>query len=305
VEQEHDHPHAIAHTADRKWLRIALGLILAFMAAEVAVGFIAHSVALLSDAAHMLTDAMALVLALFAMHLATREPSGGFTFGLRRAEILSAQANGISLVLLALFLAYESIKRLVHPPPTAGGLVLVTAVVGIAVNLAATWCVGRANRASLNIEGAFQHLLGDLFAFVATAIAGLIIVLTGETRADPIASLAVVALMIKAGVRLVKESGRIFMEAAPAGMSPRDVGHAMVDVPGVVEVHDLHLWQVTSGYPTLSAHVFVAPAGDCHAVRGHLEGLLKTKFGIDHTTLQVDHVGDPHCADPHGQSFTR
>ena len=299
------HDHAIPTTADARWLTIALALILALMAGEVVVGILSGSIALLSDAAHMLTDAAAIVLALVAMRLSARQPRGGFTFGLKRAEILSAQANGISLLLLATWLGYESIRRLFAPVNVGGVAVLITALIGIAVNVIATWCVGRANRASLNVEGAFQHLLNDLFAFIATAIAGLVIVLTGFTRADPIASLVVVVMMVKAGIGLVKESGRIFMEAAPAGMRPQELGQAMAEVPGVVEVHDLHVWQVTSGYPTLSAHVFVAPGGDCHAVRGELEVLLSRRYEIDHTTLQVDHVGDPHCADPHGESFTR
>lgn len=300
----HDHDRSAERPADRRLLGAALAMLLAFMAAEVVVGFAAHSVALLSDAAHMLTDAVALLLALFAMRLSHHPPKGGFTYGLKRAEILSAQANGLGLILLAVWLGYESIRRLIAPSDVRGGLVLITALAGIAVNVVATWCVSRANRTNLNIEGAFQHLLGDLFAFVATAVAGTVVLLSGFSRADPIASLIVVVLMIIAGVRLVKESGRILLEAAPAGLSPHDVGRTMAGVLGVVEVHDLHVWQLTSGYPTLSAHVFVRPGGDCHAVRADLEGVLKDQYDIDHTTLQVDHVGDAHCADPHGASYT-
>jgi cobalt-zinc-cadmium efflux system protein len=158
------------------------------MAGEVVVGVIAGSLALLSDAAHMLTDAASIVLALVAIGLAARPPKGGYTYGLKRAEILSAQANGVTLLVLAGWLGYEAIRRLISPPPVAGGLVLGTALVGIAVNLAATWCLSKANRSSLNIEGAFQHILTDLFAFIATAVAGLVLVLTGFTRADAIAT---------------------------------------------------------------------------------------------------------------------
>ncbi|HEY7145415.1 MAG TPA: cation diffusion facilitator family transporter [Streptosporangiaceae bacterium] len=307
----HAHP---APAADAGWLCRALILILAFMAAEVSVGLVAHSLALLSDAAHMLTDAAAILLALIAMRLAARPPGGGYTYGLKRAEILSAQANGITLLVLSAWLCYEAIRRLIAPPDVAGGLVLVTALAGVAVNLAASWMIARASRASLNVEGAFRHILTDLYAFIATAIAGLVVLTTGFGRADAIASLLVVGLMVKAGVGLVRESGRIFLEAAPAGLQPDQVGRAMAGRPGVAEVHDLHIWQITSGTPAASAHVLVAPGKDCHAVRADLEQLLAGTYQIIHTTLQVDHApeqvltitgrrGEPprkHCDDPHG-----
>jgi cobalt-zinc-cadmium efflux system protein len=181
------------------------------MAAEVVVGFVVNSIALLSDAAHMLTDAGSIVLAIIAIRLAARPPRGGYTYGLKRVEILSAQANGLTLLLLAAWLAYEAIRRLIYPPPVAGALVLVTALVGVVVNIAATWCLSKANRSSLNVEGAFQHLLTDLYGFIATAIAGAIVLSTGFARADAIAALIVVALMVRAGVGLVHQSGRIFL----------------------------------------------------------------------------------------------
>lgn len=306
----HDHGHGVSVDADRRYLALALALILAFMAGEVVVGVAASSLVLLSDAAHMLTDAAAIVLALVAMRLAAKPPRGGFTFGLRRAEILSAQANGVTLLLLAAWLAYEGVRRLIEPPEVTGSLVLVTALVGVAVNLAATWLIGRANRRSLNVEGAFQHILNDLFAFVATAVAGLVMVLTGFARADAIATFVVVALMVKAGVGLVRDSGRIFLEAAPSGLPPADVGSAMAAQAGVAEVHDLHVWEITSGMPAASAHVLVSAEHDCHAVRGELERLLAADYGITHTTLQVDHAEDApepgdHCVDPHGPGYTR
>lgn len=311
----HDgHSHGVSADADRRWLSLALGLITAFMAGEVVVGLLAHSLALLSDAAHMLTDAGSIVLALIAMRLAARPPAGGYTYGLKRAEILSAQANGLSMLILAVWLGIESIRRLIHAPPVAGGLVLATALVGVAVNLLAAWSMSKANRSSLNVEGAFQHILNDLFAFIATAIAGLIIVLTGFTRADGIATLLVVALMIKAGVGLVRASGRIFMEAAPHGLNPAALGARIVALPGVAEVHDLHVWEITSGQPALSAHVLVDAERDCHAVRADIQTLLARDYRITHATLQADHIGespttrsrdqsDPHCAEPHGAVY--
>ncbi|WP_328297109.1 cation diffusion facilitator family transporter [Streptomyces sp. NBC_00435] len=315
----HDHGHAghshgVAADADRRWLAIALGLITGFMAIEVVIGVLAHSLALISDAAHMLTDAVSIVLALIAMRLAARPARGGFTYGLKRAEILSAQANGLTLLLLAVWLAYEAVRRLLDPPPVEGGLVLVTALAGIVVNIVAAWCISKANRTSLAVEGAYQHILNDLFAFIGTAVAGLIVLTTGFRQADSIASLVVVVLMVKAGYGLVRESGRILLEAAPAHVDPDTVGDRLVGQPPVSEVHDLHIWTITSGQAALSAHVLVAPEGDCHAVRRDLEALLSKEYGITHTTLQVDHVqeslltvgrpgenpSDPHCADAHG-----
>lgn len=280
------------------------------MVAEVLVGLAAGSLALISDAGHMLTDAAAIALALVAMRLATRPPRGGFTYGLRRVEILSAQANGITLVLLAMYFVYEAIRRLLTPPEVTGGPVLVTALVGIVVNVAATWLIGRANRTSLNVEGAFQHILTDLYAFIATALAGLAIVLTGFARADAVAALVVAGLMGKAGIGLIRDAGRIFLEAAPADLDPNRIGADLAAVPSVVEVHDLHVWQITSGMTAASAHVLVAPHGDCHALRARLDRALADTYGITHTTLQVDHAGrsasagpgmdGDHCPDPHG-----
>ncbi|WIM93156.1 cation diffusion facilitator family transporter [Actinoplanes oblitus] len=300
------HGHGVRADADRRWLVGALGLITVFMAGEVVVGLIAGSLALLSDAAHMLTDAAAIVLALIAMRLAARPPRGGFTYGLKRAEILSAQANGLSLLLLGGWLAYEAVHRLIDPPEVAGGLVLATAAVGVVVNIAAAWCLSRANRTSLNVEGAFQHILNDLFAFIATLIAGVIMVLTGFTRADAIASLIVVALMAVAGVRLLRDSGRVLLEAAPPGVDVDAIGAELAAVPAVTEIHDLHLWQITSGQTALSAHVLVADHADCHHIRHTLEYLLRDGHQIRHTTLQVDHAADasphpePHCDESHG-----
>src|SRR6185369_4881359 len=210
--------------ADRRWLAAALAVIVAFMVGEVVVALAAHSLALLSDAAHMLTDAGALALALVALRLASRPPKGGFTYGLRRAEILSAQANGITLLLLAGWLGYEAIRRVIHPPPVPGLPLILTAIVGIGVNLLAAWLIRRADRRSLNIEGAYRHILTDLAAFLATAVAGLVIMTTQFREADPIASLVVVGLMVRAGLSLVRDSGRILLEAAPEGLDPRAIG---------------------------------------------------------------------------------
>jgi cobalt-zinc-cadmium efflux system protein len=315
MSQEHDHgghTHGVAGDADRRYLSGALALIVGFMAVEVVIGLIASSLALLSDAAHMLTDAFAIMLALVAMRIAARPPRGGYTYGLKRAEILSAQINGITLLILTALFVYEGIDRLISPPTVAGGLVLITALVGIVINALAGWLLTKANRSSLNVEGAFQHILNDMYGFIATAIAGLVVLTTGFARADAIASLVIAALMLKAGWGLVRDSGRVFMEAAPAGMNPAEIGARLAALPEVVEVHDLHVWEVTSGYAALSAHVLVRPGSDCHAARKAAEILVADEYHIGHTTLQVDHAqpdvlpighsGSTHCADPHGPS---
>jgi cobalt-zinc-cadmium efflux system protein len=286
----HSGQHSHGTDAGPGYLAGALALIVAFMIAEVTIGLLAHSLALISDAAHMLTDAAAIALAITAMRLSARPPTGGYTYGLRRTEILSAQANGITLLLLSVWLSYEAVRRLIHPPAVAGWPVLGTALAGIVINVAAARLTSRADRTSLNVEGAFKHIVTDAYAFIATAIAGIIMITTGFHRADAIASLVVVVLMAKAGGGLVRESGRIFLEAAPASLSPDGIGKAMASRDGVVEVHDLHVWTITSGMPAASAHVLVGPGLDCHAVRLDLEHLLADTYHIAHTTLQVDHA---------------
>jgi cobalt-zinc-cadmium efflux system protein len=285
----HNHSHGASADADRGKLRLALALIVGFMAAEVVAGIAANSLALLSDAAHMLTDAAAIALSLLALRLAARPPGGSMTFGLKRAEILSAQVNGITLLVLAALIAYEGVRRLIDPPGVEGAIVLVVALAGVVVNLAATAILARANRQSLNVEGSFQHLLTDLYAFIGTAIAATVILLTGFDRADAIASLLVAALMLYSAYGLLRDSGRIFLEASPKGIDPERIGRRMAAQPGVVEVHDLHVWEVTSEFPSLSAHVIVDKDADCHRARLELAELLEREFHIHHTTLQVEH----------------
>jgi cobalt-zinc-cadmium efflux system protein len=293
----HPHSHGAAHAhgvgpdADGRRLAVAFALIVAFMAVEVAAAVLSHSLALLSDAGHMLSDAAAIGFSLAALRLAARPPAGALTFGLRRVEILSALANGVTLLVLAAFIAYEAVRRLFAPPNVHGGLVLAVALAGIVVNLAAAWTLSRANRRSLNVEGSFQHILTDLYGFIGTAVAAGVILATGFQRADPIASLLIAALMTRSGLALVRDSGRVFLEAAPKGLDPQQIGEALVAQPGVVEVHDLHVWEVTSGFPALSAHVLVGADSDCHAVRRQIETMLRERFSLDHSTLQVDHAG--------------
>jgi len=289
--QGHSHA-ALNPDADKRPLSIALGLIVSFMAAEVVVGILAHSLALLSDAAHMLTDAGALAMSLVVLRLAARPAGGNLTFGLKRAEILSAQANGATLLVLACLIVYEGIHRLVSPPKPAGLAILIVALTGIVVNLLATGQLSKANRESMNIEGSFQHILTDLMAFIATAIAAGVILATGFSRADGIAALLVAAIMLRASYGLLRNSGRVLLEAAPEGMNVPEIGRALAAHPHVANLHDLHVWEIGSAFPALSAHVLVHPGDDCHAIRRELERMLDERFGIEHTTLQVDHENE-------------
>ena len=283
---QHDHRGADAHA-----LRIALALIGAFMALEIIAGLYASSLALLSDAAHMLTDAGALAMALVAARLAQRPASGSMTYGLGRAEILSAAANGMTMLVLCGLIAYGAVAHLISPPAVNGGVVLGVAIAGIAINLIAARVLrGGEHTRSLNVEGSYRHIVTDLFGFIATAIAAVVILTTGFLRADAIASLLIATVMLVAGVGLVRAATRVVMEAAPAGLDPQLIGRTLAQQRGVVEVHDLHVWEVTSGFPALSAHVIVDADRDCHELRRGLSRLLEDHFGIEHSTLQVEHA---------------
>jgi cobalt-zinc-cadmium efflux system protein len=299
AQHQHDHApradvhgHGVTASSDGRYIAIALALIVGFLVFEVVMAFAGHSLALLADAGHMLTDAGALGASLLAIRLARRPASGSWTFGLKRGEVLSAQANGITLLVVSALVSFEAVSRLVHPVAVTGGIVVTVAAVGVAVNVAATWVMARANRGSINVSGAFAHVVTDLYGFIGTLAAGIVIILTGFDRADAIASLIVVGLMLRAAWRLLRETGRILLEAAPEGYEPAGIIAAITSQPEVASVHDVHVWLITSGFPALSAHVLVRRPADCHQVRRELEQLLCQRFGLDHTTLQVDHVPD-------------
>ncbi len=280
---------AAPDTSPRR-LAVALALIVAFMVVEVIAGLIAHSLALVSDAGHMLTDAAALGVSLAAVRMAARPAGGALTYGLRRVDVLGAQVNGATLLVGAGVIVYVAVLRLVSPPHVSAWPMVAVGLAGVAVNGSATLALSGAGRDSLSVEGSFQHMLTDLFAFLATVVAGVVILLTGFARADAIASLGVAALMLRSAVPLLAAAGRVLLEAAPAGIDPPQIGHAMASEPGVVEVHDLHIWEVSAGFPAVSAHVLVAPETDCHATRRALERVLRERFGLEHSTLQVEHT---------------
>ena len=289
------HAHGVSADADARYLAVALGLIVGFMAVEVVTAALSGSLALLADAGHMLTDAGALGASLWAVRLAARPAVGAWTYGFKRAEILSASVNGITLLVVATLVTFESIVRLIHPPSVQGGFVVVVALVGVAVNLTAAWVLAKANRSSLNVEGSFQHILTDLYGFVATAIAGIVILATGFGRADAIASLVVVGLMLKASWELLRASGRVLLEAAPDSVDLDEVRSHLLGTGHVTDVHDLHVWTVTSSLPSLSAHVVVEEGcfSDGHApqILDQLQACLIGHFDVEHCTFQLEPAG--------------
>jgi cobalt-zinc-cadmium efflux system protein len=286
----HGHQHA-RHGADRRALAVALVLVASFMLVEVVVGVLADSLAVLADAGHMLSDAASLALALFAAWLAGRPATPQRSFGYRRAEILAALANGVLLVVVAIWIFVEAARRFSDPPDVVGGWVLVVGAIGLVVNLAAAGVLHRAGSDSLNVRGALLHVLADLLGSVGVIVAGVVILATGWELADPLVALLIGVLILASSWRLLGESVNILLETTPRGMAAEDVGRAILGVSHVVEVHDLHVWTITSGFPALSAHVLVDPGADCHAIRRQIEAALRERFALEHTTLQVDHAG--------------
>jgi cobalt-zinc-cadmium efflux system protein len=280
---------------DRRQLIVALVLLIAFMAFEVAAAVFANSLALLADAGHMLVDVGAIACSLLAINLAARPETGSHTYGLKRAEILAAAANAIALLVVAALVSFEAIVRLLRPSSVNGAVLIVVAAVGVAVNLAATVTVSRANRQSLNIEGAYRHILTDLYGFTGTLVAGIVIVATGFDRADPIASLLVVLLMLRAAVQLLRPAVHILLEATPEDIDLEEVRTHLMELPQVQSVHDLHAWTLTSSLPILTAHVVVTDeclsSGDAGRVLDHLQECLSGHFDVAHSTLQFESAG--------------
>ena len=293
--QGHGHHGHGSTDADRRSLFAALVLLVAFMAFEVGAAVFANSLALLADAGHMLVDVGALALSLLAIRLAARPETGSHTYGLKRAEILAAAANGLALIVVSALVTYDAIVRLVHPGPVRGGVLIVVASVGVVVNMVATMTVARANRRSLNVEGAYRHILTDLYGFIGTLIAGIVIVTSGFDRADAVASLVVVALMLKAATELLRPALRILLEATPEDIDLNEVRRHLMELPEVQSVHDLHAWTLTSSLPILTAHVVVTDdcftTGEAGRVLDHLQECLSGHFDVEHSTLQFESAG--------------
>jgi cobalt-zinc-cadmium efflux system protein len=294
----HDHRHGPrGHSAagDRRALTLALVLLVAFMVFEVGAAVASNSVVLLADAGHMLVDVGAIAGSLVAIRLAARPETGSHTYGLKRAEILAAAANGVTLLIVSALVTYDAVNRLVHPSPVDGVVLIVVAAVGVAVNLAATLTMARANRQSLNVEGAYRHILTDLYGFAGTLIAGVVIVVWGFDRADSIASLVVVLLMVQAAVALLRPALRILLEATPEGIDLEEIRRHLLELPEVTSVHDLHAWTLTSSLPILTAHVVITEecftTGEAGRVLDHLQDCLSGHFDVAHSTLQFESAG--------------
>lgn len=301
-EHDHDHgghhhhgPGAHAHGGDGSVsrLRIALGLTLVLLVAEVVGGVLSNSLALLADAGHMLTDAGALGLSLFVAWFSRQRADDRKTYGYLRWEILAALINGASLLLISGWITWEALLRLRNPEPTQGGLMLVVAVVGLAVNALAAWLLHPRGDTSLNMRGAYLHILGDLLASVGTVVAAIVIQYTGWLPADPIASLVTTLLIVRGAWTLVRESIDVLLEATPAHISCDDVRAALQAIPGVASVHDLHVWTVTSGVIAMSAHAVVPEDGNHQEVLEHAHTAMQP-FGIGHITVQIERTSLTH-----------
>jgi len=284
--------HFHGHGRATKALAGVLALTVAYAVVEVVGGLLTGSLALLADAGHILSDSSSLAVALLALWLARRPATHERSFGFRRAEILAALFNGVSLVAVSIWIFVEAFRRLPDPPDVLGGWVLGVALGGLAVNLVAAALLVRSDRSNLNLEAAFRHVLADLLGSLGVIVAALVILTTGWNYADPLISVAIGVLVLASSWGVLRDSVSILLESTPRGLDGRVVARAIVGSAGVVSVHDLHIWTITSGFPALAAHVLVARGEDCHGRRRELETMLDREFGITHTTLQVDHAHD-------------
>jgi cobalt-zinc-cadmium efflux system protein len=288
----HLHGHAVHRARNRRLLAAVFALTLAYAVVEVVGGVATGSLSLLADAAHMFGDTASIGLALFASWLAGRPATTRRSFGYQRAEILAALANGVALVAVAIWIFVEAVDRLSDPPEILGGWVLAVAALGLVVNLFAAGLLARASGESLNMLAAYRHVLADLAGSGGVIVAALIVLTTGWRYADPLVGIAIGGLVLLSSWTILRDSVSILLESTPADIDAGEVGRRMAGMDGVVEVHDLHIWTITSGFPALSAHVLVRPGDDCHHRRRQLEAMLVDEFGLQHTTLQVEHVSE-------------
>lgn len=304
----HGHAHGGGGTAAagyRGRLLAVLVITLAVLAVEVVVGLRSGSLALLADAAHLGTDALGIGLALLAVRMAGRRPTARRTFGWQRAEVLAAGANAVLLLGLAGAVAVEGVRRLGDPPPVAAGGVLVVGAIGLVANLVGLALLAGGRRRSLTVRGAFLEVLADALGSVAVLVAAAVIALTGQQRADPVASLLIAALIVPRALTLLRDTAEVLLEATPRGVDLAEVRRHMLAQPGVVDVHDLHAWTITSGVPVLSAHVTVdgaVPADTCGGgVLDRLHDCLREDFDVEHSTFQIEPSGhrDHEGADHH------
>jgi cobalt-zinc-cadmium efflux system protein len=275
---------------NRRTLGFVLALTASITVVELIGGLLTGSLALLADAVHMLSDNVAISLALVALWLAARPSTPERSFGYQRAEILAALVNGAVLVALAIWIFVEAYGRFGDPPDILGGWMLAVAAAGLAGNLAAASLLTRAAHSSLNMRAVLRHVLADAAGSAGVVVAALVVVTTGWRYADPVAGVMIAVLVLASSFSVLRESVHILLEGTPRGIDARELAARLTRVPGVVDVHDLHVWTITSGFTALAAHVLVQPGNDCHARRRELETLLEREYGIEHTTLQVDHA---------------
>jgi cobalt-zinc-cadmium efflux system protein len=300
LDHGHDHGPADDRGGDRRRLAVVLALVVLFMAAEVLGGLLTGSLALLADAGHMFSDAGSLALALVALRLAGRPHTATRTYGYHRAEILAALANGVTLVAIALLIVIEAWERFREPREIAGGAMLAVATLGLGVNLVGLAVLHRRRSGSLNLRGAWLHVMSDTLGSLQAILAGALVWAFGWTWADPLASALIAVLVAASSWNLLSASVNVLLEAAPPHVDTAQVARAVLEVPGVQQVHDLHVWTITSGFDALSAHVRV---GDCDRDRvlAQVQAVLRDRFGLTHTTLQVE-SGEPlaegACPDP-------
>ena len=290
----HDHSHASGRADDRARLRIVLAVTVAVMVLEVVGAWLTGSLALLADAGHMATDAAAVVLALGASYVAARGGGPRSTFGLHRAEILAALVNAVVLLVVCGYLAYAGIARLADPEPVDAGPMVLFALVGLVANGVSLWILNRSLTDSLNMRGALNEVFADLLGSVLAVVAGLLILIWDFERADPLASLVIAALILPRSLILLRDSAAILLEVAPKGLDLDEVQEHLLGMPGVVDVHDLHAWTITSGMPSLSAHVAVTQETlDTEGVGRILDRLSECTaehFDVRHSTFQVEPV---------------
>jgi len=288
--------HRAAHTRRLAWV---LALTSAYMVAELLGGWLSNSLALLADAGHMLSDAAALALSLFAMWAARRPPRPGSTYGYHRAEILAALVNGSVLLVIALFIVVEAVQRLREPQSVAGPLMLAIACGGLAMNLAGLRLLAPGREANLNLRGAWLHVLSDALGSVGAILAGVAIWARGWTWADPLASVVIAGFVLHSAWALLRETVAVLMEEAPGHIDVDEVRTAIAAIPSVIEVHDLHVWTITSGMESLSAHVLAQPNSDADVLLVSIRRLLAERFGIDHVTIQIEKDVDGACSECH------
>lgn len=296
----HGHSHSHAHTNNKKALFSAFIIIASFMVVEVIGGILTNSLALLSDAGHMLSDAASLGLSFFAIKLGEKQGTLAKTYGYKRFEIIAAALNGITLIVVSLFIFYEAVHRFLAPPNVQSKGMLIISVLGLLVNIIAAWILMRGDKDdNLNVRSAFLHVIGDMLGSVGAIAAALLIMFFGWGIADPIASVIVAALILVSGFRVTKDSFHILMEGAPEQIGMEQVKAALGRIPMVKEVHDLHIWTITSGYPVLSCHITIYDDGVHDEILAQAQKILHDEFEIEHSTLQVEKAANG-CPSPHG-----